>query len=139
MPRYHPDLNPAAHSTAWLTARAEQLQRLQAGGTKDQRNSPALTAELRLLTTALATRTMSDYPRKTATKAPGIETSGRSAKRIMRDLAPPSDAELRDVARVPYQSYAPPVAPRPFGSGPYSACVVSANTDYSPKPNTEYR
>lgn len=82
---------------------------------------------------------MADYPRKTATKTPGTETAGRPAKRLMRDLRPPSEAELNDVARVPYQSYVPPVAPRPFGSGPYSACVVSANNGHAPKEYAEYR
>lgn len=81
---------------------------------------------------------MASYPRKTATKTPGIERPGRPAKRNLSRLLLASSPES-DYARVPYQSYVPPVEPRPFGSGPYSACVLSAMTDFQPKEYSEYR
>ena len=60
-------------------------------------------------------------------KLPAIETAGRPAKRAMRDLLPPSAAELRDIARpVPAYAVTPHVPARPLGSGGYSGAVVAA-------------
>ena len=67
-------------------------------------------------------------PKTKPPKMQVLPTNRAAAKRPLRDLLPPSGAELRDVARpVPAFAFTPHVAPRPLGSGAYSALVVDVH------------
>ena len=137
---YNPNIKASVYATDFLETRARILRAKLTRGTPAQRNSAGIAGELAALDKELTHRlnpaAVSSYPRKTATKTPTIETGGTPARRLLRDLAPPTADELLDVARGAWQPYARPVVPT---AGAYSKDVTNATLAYNPKLHAEYR
>ena len=133
------ETNVRSHLLAYLAAGHTQRSLADAMGVTNVavngwatgRNGPsldclvALAAALNLsLDTLILTAVPMPTPRHKLPTAQPLAANKPAPKRPPAHLHQSADA---DVARVPYQSYAPSVARKPLGSGAYSAIVVGVH------------